>query len=89
MQSKENTDMSVYLHSLANGEAIKVDLSSPDAKAAYERGVKLADLKLGQFDFSCTDCHGQAANKWIRGQWLGEPKGQFDHFPLWRTSRNE
>lgn len=89
MQSKENTDMSVYLHSLANGEAIKIDLSNPDTKAAYERGVKLADVKLGQFDFACTDCHGQAANKWIRGQWLGEPKGQFDHFPLWRTSRNE
>jgi L-cysteine S-thiosulfotransferase len=89
MQSGQNTDMSIYLHSLANGEAIKVDLSNPDARAAYERGVKLADLKIGQFDFSCTDCHGQAANKWIRGQWLGEPKGQFDHFPLWRTSRNE
>lgn len=89
MQSRENTDLSVYLHSLANGEAIKVDLSSPEAQAAYERGVKLADLKVGQFDFACTDCHGQAANKWIRGQWLGEPKGQFDHFPLWRTSRNQ
>jgi L-cysteine S-thiosulfotransferase len=89
MQSRPNTDMSIYLHSLANGEAIKVDLSSADAKAAYERGEKLADLKIGQFDFACTDCHGQAANKWIRGQWLGEPKGQFDHFPLWRTSRNE
>ncbi len=89
MQSRENTDLSVYLHSLANGEAIKVDLSSPEAKAAYERGAKLAELKVGQFDFACTDCHGQAANKWIRGQWLGEPRGQFDHFPLWRTSRNE
>jgi sulfur-oxidizing protein SoxA len=89
MQSRENTDLSIYLHSLANGETIKVDLSSPDAKAAYERGLKLADLKIGQFDFACTDCHDQAANKWIRGQWLGEPKGQFDHFPLWRTSRNE
>jgi len=89
MQSQANTDLSIYLHSLANGEAIKLDLSSPDAKAAYERGVRLADVKLGQFDFACTDCHGQAANKWIRGQWLGEPKGQFDHFPLWRTSRNE
>jgi sulfur-oxidizing protein SoxA len=89
MQSKENTDLSVYLHSLANGEAIKVDLSAPEAQAAYARGVKLADLKVGQFNFACTDCHGQAANKWMRGQWLGEPRGQFDHFPLWRTSRNE
>src|SRR5262249_8146395 len=87
MQSAENTDMSIYLHSLANGQEIKVDLSTPEAKAALARGEKLADLKIGQFDFACTDCHGQAANKWIRGQWLGEPKGQFDHFPLWRTSR--
>ncbi|HTR86449.1 MAG TPA: sulfur oxidation c-type cytochrome SoxA [Reyranella sp.] len=89
MQSAANTDLSVYLHSLANGEAIKVDLSTPEAKAAYARGEKLANLKIGQFDFACTDCHGLAANKWLRGQWLGEPRGQFDHFPLWRTSRNQ
>ena len=86
MQSAGNNDLSIYLH---NGEAIKVDLSSPEMKAAYERGVKLSELKVGQFDFACIDCHQQAANKWIRGQWLGEPKGQFDHFPLWRTSRNQ
>ena len=28
----------------------------------------------------------KSANHWIRGQWLGEPKGQYDHFPTWRTS---
>src|SRR4029077_11202468 len=48
MQSRENTDLSIYLHSLANGQAIKVDLSSADAKAAYGRGAKLAELKVGQ-----------------------------------------
>jgi sulfur-oxidizing protein SoxA len=89
MQSTANTDLSVYLHSLANGEVIKVDLSTPEVTAAYARGEKLSQLKIGQFDFSCMDCHGQGANKWLRGQWLGEPKGQFDHFPVWRTSRNE
>lgn len=89
MQGEANTDMSVYLHSLANGEEIKVDLSTPEAKAAYERGVALSQLKIGQFNFSCIDCHQKSANKWVRGQWLGEAKGQFDHFPLWRTSRNE
>ena len=89
MESQTNIDLSIYLHSLANGETIKVDLSSPGAKAAYERGVALADLKIGQFNFSCNDCHQKSANKWARGQWLGEPRGQYDHFPLWRTSRNE
>ena len=28
----------------------------------------------------------KGALKWIRGQWLGEPRGQVDHFPTWRTS---
>jgi sulfur-oxidizing protein SoxA len=89
MQSTDNTDMSIYLHSLANGQEIKVDLSTPEARAAYERGVALSQLKIGQFNFSCIDCHQKSAGKWARGQWLGESKGQFDHFPLWRTSRNE
>ena len=89
METRDNIDLSIYLHNLANGQAIKVDLSSPDAQAAYERGVALSKTKVGQFNFACTDCHELGANKWIRGQWLGDPKGQFDHFPLWRTSRNE
>jgi len=89
MEGQANIDLSIYLHSLANGEAIKVDLSGPEAEAAYRRGVALSELKVGQFNFSCVDCHQKSANKWARGQWLGEAKGQFDHFPLWRTSRNE
>ena len=89
METRDNIDLSIYLHNLANGQAIKVDLSNPDAQAAYERGVALSRTKVGQFNFACTDCHELGANKWIRGQWLGDPKGQYDHFPLWRTSRNE
>ena len=89
METQGNVDLSIYLHNLASGATIKVDLSSPDAQAAYERGVVLSQTKVGQFNFSCTDCHQQGANKWIRGQWLGEAKGQYDHFPVWRTSRNE
>jgi L-cysteine S-thiosulfotransferase len=89
MESRDNIDLSIYLHSLANGQPIKVDLSQPDAKAAFERGAALSQLKIGQFDFSCVDCHQTGANKWLRGQWLGEARGQYDHFPVWRTSRNE
>ena len=89
MEGQANIDLSIYLHSLANGEPIKVDLPTPQAKAAYERGVALSELKIGQFNFSCIDCHQKSANRWARGQWLGEARGQFDHFPLWRTSRNE
>jgi sulfur-oxidizing protein SoxA len=86
METDENRVMSVYLHYLANGEPIKIDTESAAAKAAIERGKVLSARKIGQLNMACTDCHGIAANKWIRGQWLGEPKGQYDHFPTWRTS---
>jgi sulfur-oxidizing protein SoxA len=86
METDENRAMSVYLHYLANGTPIQVDTTSAEAKAAIERGKALANRKLGELNFACTDCHGKSANHWIRGQWLGEPKGQYDHFPTWRTS---
>ena len=86
METDENRAMSVYLHYLANGTPIMIDMTSPEAKAAIERGKELSARKVGQLNMACTDCHGKVANHWIRGQWLGEPKGQYDHFPTWRTS---
>lgn len=86
METDENRAMSVYLHFLANGTPIKIDTSSPEANAAIERGKELSARKVGQLNMACTDCHGKVANHWVRGQWLGEPKGQYDHFPTWRTS---
>jgi sulfur-oxidizing protein SoxA len=86
METEENREISVYLHNLANGAPINVDTTSNASKAAIARGKALAERKLGELNFACTDCHGKAANHWIRGQWLGAPKGQYDHFPTWRTS---
>ncbi len=86
METEENREMSVYLHNLANGAPINVDTTSAASKAAIERGKALANRKLGELNFACNDCHGKSANHWIRGQWLGELKGQYDHFPTWRTS---
>ena len=86
METNENRAMAVYLRYLANGTTIALDTASPGAKAAVERGKALSARKVGQLNFACTDCHGISANHWIRGQWLGEPKGQYDHFPTWRTS---
>jgi sulfur-oxidizing protein SoxA len=91
MQGEQNLAMSIYLRHLANGAEIKVDTTSPGAKEAATRGEKLMATKIGQLNFACYDCHTPAkgALKWIRGQWLGESKGQIPHFPTWRTSRLE
>ncbi len=90
MQSDQNTAMSIYLRYLANDSEMKVDITSPGAKEAYERGKALTSVKVGQLNFSCMDCHSpeKGGLKWIRGQWLGEQRGQLDHFPTWRTSQN-
>lgn len=91
MQSAENDAIAVYLRNIANGAPIHVDVASGPAKAAYERGKALTFRKLGQLNFACMDCHSldKGGLKWIRGQWLGEQRGQYDHFPTWRTSLNE
>ena len=89
METEMNIALSVFLRNLANGAPITVDVTSTSAKEAAERGEALMQIKVGQLNFACTDCHGISANKWIRGQWLGEARGQIPHFPTWRTSRAE
>ena len=91
MQSAGNIDLSIYLRNLANDTPIKVDTTSKDSVAAIERGNALMTKKIGQINFACMDCHSpdKGANKWIRGQWLTESKGQIAHFPTFRTSRSE
>jgi sulfur-oxidizing protein SoxA len=91
MQSADNIDLAIYLRHLANGTPIKVDTQSKDSAAAIKRGNALMVRKIGQLNFACMDCHSpeKGANKWIRGQWLTESKGQIAHFPTFRTSRSE
>ena len=91
MQSEDNIALSIYLKNLANGQPFKVDTRSPGAKEAAARGKALMQRKIGQLNFACIDCHSpeKGANKWIRGQWLTESRGQTAHFPTWRTSRSE
>jgi L-cysteine S-thiosulfotransferase len=86
METDNNRAMAIYLRYLANGTPIALDTTSVEAKTALARGKALSERKIGELNFACTDCHGKSANHWIRGQWLGEPKGQYDHFPTWRTS---
>jgi L-cysteine S-thiosulfotransferase len=87
MQSDENLQLAVYLRYLANGQPIHVDPNSPGAREAIARAEVLMERRIGQLDFSCNDCHTakKAANKWVRGQLLGEFRGQISQLPRWRT----
>jgi sulfur-oxidizing protein SoxA len=91
IESEDNIKLAVYMRSLANGEPIMLDINSPAAKAALARGEALTHARVGQLNLSCQDCHSPSmgAEHWMRGQYLGEMKGQITHFPTWRTSRDQ
>lgn len=91
MQGADNIALSIYLHHLANGTAIRPDLSSSGARKAVASGQALMKRKLGQLNMACVDCHTREkhAFKWARGQYLVEARGTIAHFPTWRTSRGD
>ena len=86
METDENRAMSVYLHFLANGDT--------NSGRHHQRRLKSGDRarqgarkpQARRIQFCLHRLPRKSANHWIRGQWLGEPKGQYDHFPTWRTS---
>ena len=88
MQSQENLALSVYLRFLANGAGDQGRRHEPRRQGSVRarQGADRAQARPAQL--LLLDCHNPAKGglKWIRGQWLGEQKGQYDHFPTWRTS---
>lgn len=88
-QAEENLAMAIYLRYLANGQVISIDKNDDNTRIALRRGEKLMDRKIGQLNLACNDCHHTSANKWLRGQYLGDLIGMLDHFPTYRTSRTE
>jgi sulfur-oxidizing protein SoxA len=92
-QSQENLDMAMLVKMQSNGMAVNVDIASPGAKAAYERGRASFFRKVGQRNHACADCHikgeGRGAEKFLGGRLLGDAEEGFTkHFPLWRTSQS-
>lgn len=91
-QSADNLNMTMLVKMQANGMPVGVDISSREAKAAYERGRASFFKRVGQRNHSCADCHvkgaGQGADKFLGGRLLGDAEAGFTkHFPLWRTSQ--
>jgi len=90
-ESADNLHMTMLIKMQSNGMPVNVDVTSPEAKAAYERGKALYFKKVGERNHACADCHqnapGKGAGKFLGGRLLGDAeKGFTKHFPLWRTS---
>ncbi len=90
-QSPENLSLTMLIKMQSNGMPVGVDLTSAEAKAAWERGRLSFAKKVGQRNHSCADCHtkgwGRGADRFLGGRLLADiEQGLTKHFPVWRTS---
>ena len=93
-QSAENLDMTMLIKMVSNGMPVAVDLSTPEHRAAFERGRANFNKRVGQRNHACADCHtpgsGRGADRFLGGRLLGNVEnGLTRHFPTWRTSQAE
>jgi sulfur-oxidizing protein SoxA len=90
-EGQANLNMTILVKMQSNGMPANVDLTSPEARAALERGRANFYKKVGQRNHSCADCHtaeaGKGADKFLGGRLLGNVEsGLTNHFPTWRTN---
>jgi sulfur-oxidizing protein SoxA len=91
-QSPDNLNMTMLVKMASNGMPVQVDMTSPAARAALERGKATFYKRVGERNHSCADCHtpDKGANKFLGGRLLGDvTDGLTKHFPLWRTSQGQ
>ena len=91
-QSADNLDMAVLVKMASNGMPVAVNLSSPEHRAALERGMASFNERVGQRNHACADCHvsGKGADRFLGGRLLANVQaGLTRHFPTWRTSQGD
>ena len=78
--SRDSNTLSAYVKYLSRNTPITVT-PNVHTENALLRGKQSFYKKTGQLNFSCANCHVDAANKWLRGQSLSsiQPKGEARH----------
>ncbi len=87
-QGPDNTHMTILIKMQSNGMPVNADITSPEAKAAFERGRALYYQRVGQRNHNCAQCHetDQGGGRFIGGRLLTiVPDGATKHFPHWFT----
>src|SRR5204863_288431 len=85
-ESAHNLNMTMLIRMQSNGLPVNVDVTSPEAAAAYERGRAVYFKRVGQRNHACADCHetDRGAGRFAGARFLSVAKeGLTKHFPLW------
>lgn len=78
--------VSAYMAFTSRGNTFDIKVpDDPRALAAYEDGKRHYYSKRGQLNFSCANCHVQAAGQLVRADMLSPGLGQPTHFPVYRS----
>src|SRR3989454_1691926 len=85
-ESADNLNMTMLIRMQSNGMPVNVDVTSPEAAAAYERGRALYFKRVGQRNHACADCHetDRGAGRYAGARLLNVARdGLTRQFPLW------
>ena len=85
-ESADNLNMTMLIKMQSNGMPVNVDITSPEAAAAYERGRAVYYKRVGQRNHACADCHDadRGAGRYAGARLLSPMRdGLTKHFPLW------
>ncbi len=88
-QSMDNIALALLIRMQSNGMPVNVDIESPEAKAAFERGKERYYQRVGMRNHACADCHDaeRGGGKFLGGRLLGKKSdGLTRHFPTFRTN---
>ena len=87
-QSPAHLAMAILIKMQSNGMPVSIDVTSPEARAAYERGRALYHQRVGRRNHACADCHDadRGAGRFAGGRVLSlAQNGMTKHFPVWFT----
>ena len=85
-EGADNLNMTTLIKMQSNGMPVNVDVTSPEAKLANERGRALYYKRVGQRNHACADCHDtdRGAGRYAGARVLGVARdGLTKHFPVW------
>lgn len=76
--------LTAYARTLSDGMKMNIKVESPAALKAFEDGKKTYYARAGQLNFSCANCHVDAAGNNLRSELLSPVVGQATHWPVFR-----
>ena len=73
-----------YVRTLSDGMKMNIQVNSAAAQKAFDAGKETYYGRAGQLNFSCANCHIDAAGNNLRSEILSPVVGQAVHWPVFR-----